>query len=244
MNRLLRQICNHLSNLLFPGCCPICNSEPYQDGFSYICKECEDSLSWIGDNGCKYCSIPMSGFSFNGLICSACRDNPPSFNGGKSLFLLDQNGKKIIHELKYLGVKDILKDIPNWMGRNPSFSEFLNDSIIIPVPLHRKRLSKRGFNQSFWIAQALKKELGQNVQIVEALERVKNTPTQTLFDLRQRKKNVKNAFRMKEHISISKDSKLILIDDVYTTGATLDECAKELKRKGFQKVNVATLGHG
>ena len=58
------------------------------------------------------------------------------------------------------------------------------------------------------------------------------------------RKNVKNAFRMKENISISKDSKLILIDDVYTTGATLDECAKELKRKGFQKVNVATLGHG
>jgi ComF family protein len=186
----------------------------------------------------------MSGFDFDGLICAACRQDPPRFLKGKCMFLLDQNGKKIIHEIKYHGAKDVLKDLPRWLKRSAPFEEFLRDSVLIPVPLHKKRLKKRGFNQSVWIAHALKKGMGDSVEVSEALIRVRDTPTQTKLNRSQRKKNVKNAFALKAKNSLEHSNKIVLIDDVYTTGATLDACAKVLIDGGFQNVYVATLGHG
>jgi ComF family protein len=239
-----RKFLNHFSDLLFPGICPICEKAPYKDGLSYMCVECEDLLPWIQKNGCKYCGIPMSGFDFNGLVCAGCREEPPQFQAGKCLFLLDQNGKKVIHEIKYHGVKDMLKDLPRWLDRNPSFREFLKDSVLVPVPLHPKRFKKRGFNQSQWIADAMEKEMVGSVRVIEALIRVRNTPTQTEFARVERKKNVKNAFALKTKNCLDAKNRIVLIDDVYTTGATLDECAKALLDEGFQNVNVATLGHG
>ena len=82
------------------------------------------------------------------------------------------------------------------------------------------------------------------MQVIDALTRTRNTETQTEFDRIERKKNVKNAFALNHKKGLNKQNKLILIDDVYTTGATLDECAKALMQEGFQNVNVATLGHG
>ena len=235
---------NALSDFVFPGICPICEKAPYKDGLSYMCLECEDLLPWIQKNGCKYCGIPMSGFDFIGLVCAGCREDPPRFKAGKCLFLLDQNGKKVIHEIKYQGVKDVLKDLPRWLDRNLSYREFLQGAVLIPVPLHPKRLRKRGFNQSLWIADALKKEIGDSVQVNDALKRIRNTPTQTDFARFERKKNVKNAFALKKKNCLDFLDKIVLIDDVYTTGATLDECTKALIQEGFQNVNVATLGHG
>ena len=211
MREIFKKFLNHFSDLLFPGNCPVCEKEPYQDGLSYMCRECEDSLAWISKDGCKYCSIPMSGFNFNGLVCAACRDDPPSFSRGKSLFLLDQNGKKVIHEIKYSGVKDVLKDIPNWLKRNPSFFDFLKDSTFIPVPLHKRRLKKRGFNQSVWIAHALQRELGKSVRVEQALQRVKDTSTQTKLDRRARKRNVKDAFILKNKHSLDEKNRIILL---------------------------------
>jgi ComF family protein len=138
----------------------------------------------------------------------------------------------------------MLKDLPRWLERNPSFREFLKDSVLVPVPLHPKRFKKRGFNQSQWIADAMEKEMGGSVRVIEALIRVRNTPTQTEFARVERKKNVKNAFALKTKNCLDAKNRIVLIDDVYTTGATLDECAKALLDEGFQNVNVATLGHG
>ena len=244
MNKVIQKYLNYLSDLFFPGNCPVCEKAPYKDGFSYMCLECEDLLAWINKNGCKFCGIPMSGFDFDGLICAACRQDPPRFLKGKCMFLLDQNGKKIIHEIKYHGAKDVLKDLPRWLKRSIPFEEFLRDSVLIPVPLHKKRLKKRGFNQSVWIAHALKKEMGDSVEVSEALIRVRDTPTQTKLNRSQRKRNVKNAFALKAKNSLEHSNKIVLIDDVYTTGATLDACAKVLIDGGFQNVYVATLGHG
>ena len=186
----------------------------------------------------------MSGYDFNGLTCAACRDDLPSFSQGKCMFLLDQNGKKVIHEIKYSGVKNILDDMPSWLGRCPSYRTFLEGSVFIPVPLHKKRFAKRGFNQSMWIANAFKKELGEDVNILEVLKRTRDTPTQTKLDRSKRKKNVKNAFLINKKNTLSKSEKIVIVDDVYTTGATLNECAKTLIAEGFKNVNVATLAHG
>ena len=92
--------------------------------------------------------------------------------------------------------------------------------------------------------ECIQKRIGDSVQVIDALTRTENTPTQTEFDRFERKKNVKNAFALKNKNCLDIEQKIVLIDDVYTTGATLDECAKALIQEGFQNVNVATLGHG
>lgn len=244
LNKKLRKFLNSFLDILFPGNCPICDGEAYKDGLSYMCVECEGTLAWIKKNGCKYCGIPMSGYDFNGLTCAACRNDQPSFRKGKCMFLLDQNGKKVVHEIKYFGVKNILDDMPSWLGRCPSYRTFLEGSVLIPVPLHKKRFSKRGFNQSMWIANAFRNELGKDVNISEVLTRTRDTPTQTKLDRSKRKRNVKNAFVINKKNTLNKSDRIVLVDDVYTTGATLNECAKTLIAEGFENVNVATLGHG
>ena len=217
MNKNLLKFFNSFLDILFPGKCPICDGEAYKDGLSYMCAECEGTLPWIKKNGCKYCGIQMSGYDFNGLTCAACRNDLPSFSQGKCMFLLDQNGKKVIHEIKYSGVKNILDDMQSWLGRCPSYRTFLEGSVLIPVPLHKKRFAKRGFNQSMWIANAFKKELGEDVNILEVLKRTRDTPTQTKLDRSKRKKNVKNAFLINKKNTLSKSEKIVIVDDVYTT---------------------------
>ena len=143
-----------------------------------------------------------------------------------------------------VGVGFHLVDLPqgNSMVSNPfkSGSNLVSD-LFTEVP---DGFSVSKLVDGVWIANAFKKDLGDRVKVIEALTRTRNTETQTEFDRFDRKKNVKNAFALKQKNGLNKQNKLILIDDVYTTGATLDECAKALIQEGFQNVNVATLGHG
>jgi ComF family protein len=186
----------------------------------------------------------MSGFGFEGLTCAGCRENDPSFRSGRCLFVLDRTGKKLIHEIKYHGVKGVLEDMPHWLDRTPGIREFLEGSVLVPVPLHRKRIRSRGFNQSLWIAQALSKDMGEGTEVLELLERKKDTPTQTQLDRSSRTANMKNAFALKPGTCFNGGKPVVLIDDVFTTGATLDSCAQVLVESGIDNVNVFALGHG
>jgi len=233
-----------MGDFLFPGNCPVCEGPPFQDPNTYACEACLDQVLWVNSIGCRRCGVPMPGFGFEGLTCASCREDDPCFRSGRCLFVLDRTGKKLIHEIKYHGVRGILQDLPHWLDRTPGIREFLEGSILVPVPLHRKRLRARGFNQSLWIARALSKEIGEATETLELLERNKDTPTQTQLDRSSRKANVKNAFALKPGTSFNKEKTVVLIDDVFTTGATLDSCAQVLVESGIDNVNVFALGHG
>jgi predicted amidophosphoribosyltransferase len=92
--------------------------------------------------------------------------------------------------------------------------------------------------------EAMMKELGAKSELSTCLKRTKNTPTQTKLDRDQRKGNVKGAFALKTSIPLNRKKRIVLVDDVFTTGATLDACAHELREQGFRRIAVATLGHG
>ena len=169
-------------DFLFPGNCPVCEGPPFQDPNTYVCETCLDEIFWVGSAGCKRCGVPMPGFGCEGLTCPSCREYDPCFRSGRCLFALDQTGKKLIHEIKYHGVRGILQDMPHWLDRTPGIREFLEGSVLVPVPLHRKRIRTRGFNQSLWIAQALSKELGEATETLDLLERSRDTPSQTRLD--------------------------------------------------------------
>ena len=234
---------NLMTDFLFPGNCPVCEGPPYKSADSYMCPECMDGLPWITGVRCKLCGIPMSGIEFGALTCSSCREEVRSFRSGRCLFLLDRVGKKVIHEIKYHGVRCVLNDLPHWLERCGGIPEYLEDAILIPVPLHRKRLRSRGFNQSLWIAHALNREM-ERTEVGDLLKRERNTPSQTQLDRKSRKANVKNAFALKRRTCLDAKKPMVLVDDVYTTGATLDSCAQVLTGMGCEDVRVLALGHG
>ena len=184
------------------------------------------------------------GWSTPALTCKNCRERTPLFLGGRSMFHLNPAGRSLIHQIKYQGNKRVLEDIPFFLKRAPGFLDFITGTVLIPVPLHRKKLNKRTYNQSLWIAQALAKEAGISTVAYDCLIRTRHTPSQTKLDREQRRKNMKNAFALKQGTCLDGFNRAVLVDDVYTTGATLDACAQALIESGFGQVEVATLGHG
>lgn len=242
--KIFKKYLNWTLDLIFPGFCPLCRNQAFADGEHYSCLSCLDELPWVTGTRCELCGIPMAGIDFRGLSCMNCREENLSFESGRCMMLLDVKGKNLIHEMKYHGVKDVIRDFPAWVERSPGFVEHLVNSILIPVPLHPKRLQSRGFNQSQWIAEAMMRETRGSSEVYDCLRRTKNTPTQTKFDRSERKKNVKNAFALKPGNCLDRENRIVLVDDVYTTGATLNACADTLVGEGFNRISVATLGHG
>jgi ComF family protein len=231
-------------DLFFPADCPICEGPAYNDEFSFTCLACLDSVAWIQKSRCRSCGVGMDGMDYAGLTCKNCRESPPVFGEGRSMFHLNQAGRILIHELKYNANKRVLDDMPFFLERVPQFLEFVTGAVLIPVPLHKKKLRKRGYNQSLWVAKVFAKEAGVSTVAYDCLERTRDTPSQTKLDRAERKQNVKNAFALKDGTCLDGFDRIVLVDDVYTTGATLDACAQALIDSGISQVEVATLGHG
>jgi predicted amidophosphoribosyltransferase len=172
-----------------------------------------------------------------------------------------------VHELKYHQGLHLRGDVRALARRAPWLVEFVRGAVLVPVPLHPRRRWWRGFNQARVVAEALAAEAvengkikmeegelkiqnsklkmtGDGTRVVEFLARVRNTPTQTRLDRAQREKNVKGAFAVVAGATVSPEARYVLVDDVFTTGATLNACAETLRKAGAKKVDVATLGHG
>ena len=118
------------------------------------------------------------------------------------------------------------------------------EAILVPIPLHPTKLRERGFNQSHAFAQVLQETLNANIQIENALIRIRFTRSQTTLSRELRKKNIRKAFALSPNIKLDFKKKYILVDDVFTTGSTANACAKVLKKAGIRSIELITLGHG
>ena len=233
-----------LIDIFFPGECPICEKGAYLDDEAFACLSCLDQLAWINGSRCKVCGESMPIPVSIELTCSECRLHPPLFKAGRSLFKLDDRGRALIHSVKYDGEKRVLADARHWIQRCDGFMSFIRNAVLIPVPLHRKKIRKRGFNQSLWIASEFAKVAGGRTVVNDCLERVRNTQSQTKLGKSERRMNVKNAFALKPSSCLGGFDEFVLVDDVFTTGSTLDACACTLLKAGLQHVKVATMGRG
>lgn len=188
--------------------------------------------------------MPFFGLGAGGHeTCDNCRALRPAFKQGRSIVVAKGTGRAIIHELKYHRGFHLLPDIAQITLEAPGLAAFLKEAYLVPVPLHARKRRERGFNQSLKIAEALAGQFA-DAQVQDCLERTRDTGTQTHLDRDGRRANVKNAFALKQGFRLDMAQTYIIIDDVCTTGATLDACAEALVAQGAQSVNVLTFAHG
>lgn len=176
--------------------------------------------------------------------CPHCAELDPVFEEGKALFLAKGPGRELVHELKYQSGFYILRDIERMARGAQNYLDYLSEAVLVPVPLHAVKLRERGYNQSERIAGALAKATEGRSRVEKLLVRTKFTQTQTRLNREARHRNVKNAFALAPDAVVIPEHQYILVDDVFTTGSTLNACAAVLRKAGAEYIKVATLGHG
>ncbi|WOO42559.1 ComF family protein [Rubellicoccus peritrichatus] len=240
---LSKEVLRGMRDLVFPRDCLVTGIGLDEDGHHYLSGEAVRNLYPIRSPHCQTCGFPFFGELIGTRECPHCIELDPDFEQGRSLLLARDTGRALIHELKYRGGAYVLSDIQRILADVPEFRTFLEGATLIPVPLHRKRQRKRGFNQSLLLAELFAREVNE-ASVANILCRTRNTSSQTRLKRRERHNNVKNAFALRRGAIIDSGIRYVLIDDVFTTGATLNACSKVLRSAGAGQIDVATLAHG
>jgi len=223
-----------VADVALPQLCPSCR-EPV-DGAG-LCPACWSKLSFIAPPYCQRLGIPFAFDSGAGLLSMEAIADPPAYNRARAAVRYDDVARKLVHALKYGDRLDLAPTMGRWMAR--AGGELLADAdALVPVPLHWRRQWARRFNQSALLAQIIARTNGR-VVAHGALKRVKATPQQVGLDKSERAHNVQGAFRVPAagRAEVA-GRKLLLIDDVLTSGATIDACTQALLRAGAASVDV------
>ncbi len=225
-------------DLLLPPLCLACDARVTEHGT--LCAKCWSDIQFIAAPYCGTCGAPFDTPVGEGEICAACLTNPPIYAAARSAMLYDDASKRLILGFKHGDRIHMVHTLAGWMQR--AGHELWQDAdLIMPVPLHRWRLFKRRYNQAALLAKSLGEATGKHV-LVDGLLRLKPTPTQGHRNRKERQANVKGAFGINpHHLTAIKDKNIILIDDVLTTGATLNECSRTLLDAGAKSVKTLTL---
>lgn len=204
-----------------------------------LCSTCWPDVEFIAVPFCSACGTPLSAASdTDTLLCGACLAKRPPWRRARAVFRYKGVGRALVLAFKHGDRLDAAPTLGRWLAR--AGSELLADvDVIVPVPLHRRRLFSRRYNQSAVLALALAKVTGRPVA-VDALVRTRPTPTQGGLDRRARSANVRGAFATYRPQRI-KGQRVVVIDDVLTTGSTVGACVHALLRAGAVSVDILTL---
>lgn len=198
------------------------------------------SLDFITDPFCDRCGFPFEYEVDEGSHCTSCLTHEPPFEQARAALKYNETSRDLILGFKHADKTHVVKAFMPWLGRSAG-EMFAQADYLVPVPLHRWRLIARRYNQAALIAQALSKQV-EIPTILDALVRTRITASQGHLTAKERYKNVKRAFAVnKKRCDEIKGKSIIIIDDVYTTGATAKECTKALLKAGAEKVFVLSL---
>ncbi len=224
--------------VLFPAGCLVCHIRLQQD--AALCPACWSRLHLIERPFCDVLGTPFASAESDETVSPAAMASPPAFTRSRSAVLFDDVARQLVHGLKYRDRADLALPMARWMVRAGAGLLERADAVV-PVPLHRWRLVARRYNQSAELARAVARLSGRPF-LAGALVRRKRTRQQVGLGERARQENVRGAFVVP---SLAKadilGKRLVLVDDVYTTGATVNAAAKALLRAGAGEVNVLTF---
>jgi ComF family protein len=206
-----------------------------------LCAVCWRQVAFIRAPLCDRLGLPMPYDTGGTMVSASAVADPPDYDRARAVARFEGLMRKLVHGMKYSDRHDARRLFGTWMAA--AGAEVLADAdLIVPVPMHRWRLLSRRFNQSAIIAQEVAAVTGHKLQL-QLLERVRATPQQVGMTRDQRRLNMSGAFKVAvERWHEVEDKRVVLIDDVITTGATINACARALKRAGAAQVDVLALG--
>ncbi len=240
MAGLIRKIVSRVVEEIFPEnmTCNACGMEMDHDDRYGLCSKCMSSIDMIDEMACEVCGAKIFADT---RICTDCMARSRVVDRNYSAVVYSGIMTRLIHDYKYGGKKYLGKTLGNMLyDKYLAVREEIDADVIIPVPLNINRERDRGFNQAFVMLQQFdvdKDRIEENI-----LVRIVDTPQQMSLPKDKRLKNVEGAFSVIDDISV-KGCNVLLVDDIYTTGSTIDECAKMLYNAGANKVISITLAN-
>ena len=217
-----------LASLLYPPACTICSASVAAG--EYLCAECDAKITHIVPPFCAKCSEPFAGAISSAFTCANCAHRTLHFDAAVAAYRSRGIVRRVILDFKYGRQIHLRHLVGRWLCAALN-DERLRDrefDVIVPVPLHPARERERGFNQAALIAEPLSAHM--SIPARPVLERIRYTTTQTAFDRAERMENLRDAFRLRKNADV-RELRVLLIDDVLTTGSTLSECARILKQR-------------
>lgn len=214
--------------------CIICDRDLSQKIPTCVCDDCNKKLPLVNGKICIKCGEPIPNQEY---LCKSCKLNRFTFNVARQNFYYEKPISTLIKKLKYNNAKYLAKPFANFLSKN-YYELKCNCDIITFVPQDENKDRIRGYNQSKLIAKHLSNITG--VKLAETTIKIKNTPSQVGLSYAERARNLKNCFKLCNNINL-KDKKIVIVDDVFTTGATVENISKLLKNAGAKEIVVLTL---
>ena len=220
-------------DIFYPRCCPVCQ-KILKDQRRMICPECEKKLRPIGHPRCYKCGKPIE----EGEYCKDCQKHTHIFDQGRGIFVYDGIMRRSVTRYKYYGCREYGDFYAKAMYRDAwkNLNQWKPD-LIVPVPIHKSKERLRGFNQAAYLAERLSCYTGIPVD-TDLVQKVVKTKSQKKLNAMQRRKNLEKAFLVTKNIR-GKD--ILVIDDVYTTGSTIDAMAGCLRKRGAKNIYFLTV---
>lgn len=234
----VRQALRGVLGFVLPPRCLACGEAVESVGA--LCVGCWTRLRFLSPPQCAACGYPFEYDAGDGTLCGVCVRERPAFDRARAVLVYDDASRDLLVAFKHGDRTDAAGAYGAWMAR--AGAELLRDAdLVAPVPLHRLRLLYRRYNQSALLAQAIATASGRAFA-PDLLARIRNTPSQGRMSVVERERNVRGAIAVRRHRKAAVAGKRVLvIDDVLTTGATAGACARALRRAGARAVDVLTL---
>lgn len=240
----MRDYLHVVLDFFYPRTCLHCNRNLNNSRELYLCEECRKQIPYVDEFHCVRCGASTGHYAISLMKegCAVCKGRRLSFDAMTAIAHYDGVAKTLIHKFKYARQKFLFRIVNDIVLSQKKLRGVVSDvDVVVPVPLHWFKKMQRGFNQSELLSLGIRRRFSKPVS-TNNLCRIKNTESQTHLSRTQRQANIHNAFFVK-HPKLFRGKRILLVDDVLTTGVTASECSKKLKEAGAGSVHLLVLAN-
>ncbi len=238
-NNKMGRLFEGMLDLMFPPSCMLCDTLLPTNNRTGLCSQCRDSLWSVHPPFCRICGTPFEQGELS-RVCKDCFESPPEFDMLRTPYAYLGSLRQAVIQFKFHRITRYAKPLGSLLAASAGLGVNWRDyDMAMPVPLHPERIRERGFNQSVILARIILQGSGVPIKF-DVLHRVKSTIPQTGLTGTKRRENVRGAFGVSERALVAGRS-ILLVDDIVTTGSTINACAKALKKAGAKRVDAVAV---